>query len=222
MSFCTRTVSVWLSFHPAHLTALEIAALIHTLGFISTLERCVCVCLKEKGWPTSLVISSLQSVRLISSKQLSRLSITPNTLSVLSVLYSTFISSPLFISPFLSAWFRSLHLPTPVLPPFPSFSHLTSPSFVLTLSASVWSMSSFSLPFCFPPLRRRSDQLNVGDYIKSVNGINLTKFRHDEIISLLKNVGERVVLEVEYELPPVCEFTFGYDVHLRLADFYVF
>uniref|UniRef100_A0A8C7JIZ8 Glutamate receptor interacting protein 1 n=1 Tax=Oncorhynchus kisutch TaxID=8019 RepID=A0A8C7JIZ8_ONCKI len=48
-----------------------------------------------------------------------------------------------------------------------------------------------------------SDQLNVGDYIRSVNGINLTKFRHDEIISLLKNVGERVVLEVEFELPPV-------------------
>ncbi|KAG7218930.1 hypothetical protein INR49_019430 [Caranx melampygus] len=53
-------------------------------------------------------------------------------------------------------------------------------------------------------LSRLSDQLNVGDYIRSVNGINLAKFRHDEIISLLKNVGERVVLEVEYELPPVC------------------
>ncbi|XP_072571600.1 glutamate receptor-interacting protein 2 isoform X4 [Paramormyrops kingsleyae] len=51
-------------------------------------------------------------------------------------------------------------------------------------------------------LAARSDQLNVGDYIKSVNGINLTKLRHDEIISLLKNVGERVMLEVEYELPP--------------------
>uniref|UniRef100_A0A673G9W6 Glutamate receptor-interacting protein 2-like n=1 Tax=Sinocyclocheilus rhinocerous TaxID=307959 RepID=A0A673G9W6_9TELE len=50
-------------------------------------------------------------------------------------------------------------------------------------------------------LAARSDQLNVGDYIKSVNGINLTKLRHDEIISLLKNIGERVVLEVEYELP---------------------
>ncbi|XP_076015894.1 glutamate receptor-interacting protein 1 isoform X3 [Genypterus blacodes] len=49
----------------------------------------------------------------------------------------------------------------------------------------------------------RSDQLNVGDYIRSVNGINLSKFRHDEIISLLKNVGERVVLEVEFELPPI-------------------
>ena len=48
----------------------------------------------------------------------------------------------------------------------------------------------------------RSDQLNVGDYIKSVNGINLSKLRHDEIISLLKNIGERVVLEVDYELPP--------------------
>ncbi|NWS38836.1 GRIP1 protein, partial [Probosciger aterrimus] len=55
----------------------------------------------------------------------------------------------------------------------------------------------------------RSDQLDVGDYIKSVNGINLTKFRHDEIISLLKNVGERVVLEVEYELPPVKNFGGG-------------
>lgn len=54
--------------------------------------------------------------------------------------------------------------------------------------------------------RCRSDQLNVGDYIRSVNGINLAKFRHDEIISLLKNVGERVVLEVEYELPPICKY----------------
>uniref|UniRef100_A0A8C5QR94 Glutamate receptor interacting protein 2 n=1 Tax=Leptobrachium leishanense TaxID=445787 RepID=A0A8C5QR94_9ANUR len=51
-------------------------------------------------------------------------------------------------------------------------------------------------------LAARSDQLNIGDYIKSVNGINLTRLRHEEIISLLKNVGERVVLEVEYELPP--------------------
>ncbi|GAA6110337.1 glutamate receptor-interacting protein 2a isoform X1, partial [Tachysurus ichikawai] len=48
-----------------------------------------------------------------------------------------------------------------------------------------------------------SDQLNMGDYIKSVNGINLSKLRHDEIISMLKNIGERVVLEVEYELPPL-------------------
>ncbi|XP_006758384.1 PREDICTED: glutamate receptor-interacting protein 2 isoform X4 [Myotis davidii] len=51
-------------------------------------------------------------------------------------------------------------------------------------------------------LAARSDLLSVGDYIRSVNGIHLTRLRHDEIITLLKNVGERVVLEVEYELPP--------------------
>uniref|UniRef100_A0A8C7KFD5 Glutamate receptor interacting protein 1 n=1 Tax=Oncorhynchus kisutch TaxID=8019 RepID=A0A8C7KFD5_ONCKI len=39
----------------------------------------------------------------------------------------------------------------------------------------------------------RSDQLNVGDYIRSVNGINLTKFRHDEIISLLKKVRRTLI-----------------------------
>lgn len=60
----------------------------------------------------------------------------------------------------------------------------------------VWRIQSSQVVLC------RSDQLNVGDYIKSVNGINLTKLRHEEIISLLKNVGERVLLEVEYELPP--------------------
>ena len=58
---------------------------------------------------------------------------------------------------------------------------------------------------CTGLLSPRSDLLNVGDYIRSVNGIHLTRLRHDEIISLLKNVGERVVLEVEYELPPVCK-----------------
>uniref|UniRef100_A0A8D2KBQ8 Glutamate receptor interacting protein 2 n=1 Tax=Urocitellus parryii TaxID=9999 RepID=A0A8D2KBQ8_UROPR len=44
-------------------------------------------------------------------------------------------------------------------------------------------------------LAARSDLLNVGDYIRSVNGIHLTRLRHDEIITLLKNVGERVLLE---------------------------
>ncbi|XP_060931185.1 glutamate receptor-interacting protein 2-like [Limanda limanda] len=58
-------------------------------------------------------------------------------------------------------------------------------------------------------LAARSDQLNVGDYIKSVNGINLSKLRHDEIISLLKNIGERVVLEVEYELSPFVQSPAG-------------
>ncbi|EHA98687.1 Glutamate receptor-interacting protein 2 [Heterocephalus glaber] len=50
-------------------------------------------------------------------------------------------------------------------------------------------------------LAARSDLLTVGDHIRSVNGIHLARLRHDEIVALLRNVGERVVLEVEYELP---------------------
>uniref|UniRef100_A0A8C5QNZ0 Glutamate receptor interacting protein 2 n=1 Tax=Leptobrachium leishanense TaxID=445787 RepID=A0A8C5QNZ0_9ANUR len=73
------------------------------------------------------------------------------------------------------------------------------PSLQSSLTASVHQSRLIWYFGCFAP---RSDQLNIGDYIKSVNGINLTRLRHEEIISLLKNVGERVVLEVEYELPP--------------------
>lgn len=66
-----------------------------------------------------------------------------------------------------------------------------------------------TIVFAIILIPRRSDQLNVGDYIKSVNGINLTKLRHEEIISLLKNVGERVLLEVEYELPPTGTYMYN-------------
>lgn len=47
-----------------------------------------------------------------------------------------------------------------------------------------------------------SDCLQTGDYIASVNGIKTGKMKHAEIISLLKNVGQTVTLEVEYQLPP--------------------
>ncbi|XP_021364887.1 glutamate receptor-interacting protein 1-like isoform X2 [Mizuhopecten yessoensis] len=47
----------------------------------------------------------------------------------------------------------------------------------------------------------RSDCLEIGDYILSVNGIKTVDMKHDEIISLLRNVGEQVLLEVEYQLP---------------------
>uniref|UniRef100_UPI00358E3A2D glutamate receptor-interacting protein 1-like n=1 Tax=Myxine glutinosa TaxID=7769 RepID=UPI00358E3A2D len=47
----------------------------------------------------------------------------------------------------------------------------------------------------------RSDQLNVGDHIHAVNGIALGRLHHAEIVSLLRNIGGRVCLDVEYELP---------------------
>ena len=51
----------------------------------------------------------------------------------------------------------------------------------------------------------RSDCLEVGDILLSVNGIRTSAMRHDEIISLLKNADENVRLEVEYDLPETGE-----------------
>ena len=42
----------------------------------------------------------------------------------------------------------------------------------------------------------------VGDVIASVNGINTSRLRHEDIINLLKNVGDVLNLGIEYELPP--------------------
>lgn len=50
-------------------------------------------------------------------------------------------------------------------------------------------------------IAQRSDALVVGDFILSVNGIRTVGLKHDEIVNLLKNAGEKVTLEVEYEMP---------------------
>ncbi|KAL8608811.1 hypothetical protein ACOMHN_051416 [Nucella lapillus] len=50
-------------------------------------------------------------------------------------------------------------------------------------------------------IAQRSDALVVGDVILSVNGIRTSGLKHDEIINLLKNAGEKITLEVEYEMP---------------------
>lgn len=50
-------------------------------------------------------------------------------------------------------------------------------------------------------IAHRCDALEVGDFILSVNGIRTSGLRHEEIVNLLKNAGEHVILEVEYEVP---------------------
>ncbi|CAG5111732.1 Oidioi.mRNA.OKI2018_I69.chr2.g6007.t2.cds [Oikopleura dioica] len=51
-------------------------------------------------------------------------------------------------------------------------------------------------------LASRCDLLQVGDIISSVNGINTSRLKHDDIINLLKNVGNVLNLGIDYELPP--------------------
>lgn len=46
-----------------------------------------------------------------------------------------------------------------------------------------------------------SDQLVPGDRIYSVNGINTSRMRPDEVSTLLDNVDESALLEIQYSLP---------------------
>ncbi|KAJ8047083.1 Glutamate receptor-interacting protein 2 [Holothuria leucospilota] len=52
-------------------------------------------------------------------------------------------------------------------------------------------------------IAQRSDLLMVGDFITSVGGVQTANLRHDEVIGLLKNAGNRVKLEIEHEVPPI-------------------
>lgn len=56
-------------------------------------------------------------------------------------------------------------------------------------------------PILIEILYYRSDALLEGDFIVSVNGIKTRDMKHDEVINLLKNTGDQVLLEVEYQLP---------------------
>lgn len=55
-------------------------------------------------------------------------------------------------------------------------------------------------------IAQRSDLLMVGDFITSVGGVQTANLRHDEVIGLLKNAGNRVKLEIEHEVPPIRKF----------------
>lgn len=60
---------------------------------------------------------------------------------------------------------------------------------------------------CLKPdsVAHRCDALTVGDHVVTINGIHINKLRHDEILALLNNAGDRAVLEVQYDLPVVPE-----------------
>ncbi|KAF2351445.1 PDZ domain [Trinorchestia longiramus] len=62
----------------------------------------------------------------------------------------------------------------------------------------------------------RCDKLAVGDYILAVNGCPTEDRPHQEIVALLRNAGNRVSIDIEYETPslqrvsersPKCSFS---------------
>ena len=65
----------------------------------------------------------------------------------------------------------------------------------------------------------RCDALIVGDYITSVNGIRTCRLKHEEIVNLLKNAGNKVILEIEYEIPVTSEFLSNYTIFLTSISY---
>jgi hypothetical protein len=52
----------------------------------------------------------------------------------------------------------------------------------------------------------RSDELQIGDMITSINSLKTFGLKHEEIINLIKTAGDTLILEFEYHLPPWREF----------------
>ncbi|KAK0399663.1 hypothetical protein QR680_003151 [Steinernema hermaphroditum] len=50
----------------------------------------------------------------------------------------------------------------------------------------------------------RCDQLQVGERIRSVNGIAVGELNHDQVLTVLRSAGDRVQLEIEYDLNDGC------------------
>lgn len=64
-----------------------------------------------------------------------------------------------------------------------------------------------------------SDQLVPGDRIYSINGINTSRMRPDDVSTLLDNVDENALLEIQYSLP---EYGKNKSLHYQSQPFQFF
>lgn len=47
----------------------------------------------------------------------------------------------------------------------------------------------------------KADVLETGDILTGINGIKTAGLKHEQIIDLIKQVGEQLTLDIEYDLP---------------------
>lgn len=50
-------------------------------------------------------------------------------------------------------------------------------------------------------LAQKADVLEIGDYLLGINGIKTAGLKHEQVIDLIKQVGDQLTLEIEYDLP---------------------
>jgi C-terminal processing protease CtpA/Prc len=50
-------------------------------------------------------------------------------------------------------------------------------------------------------LAQKADVLDIGDILLGINGIKTAGLKHEQVIDLIKQVGEQLTLDIEYDLP---------------------
>lgn len=50
-------------------------------------------------------------------------------------------------------------------------------------------------------LAQKADVLEIGDVLLGINGIKTAGLKHEQVIDLIKQVGDQLTLDIEYDLP---------------------
>ena len=50
-------------------------------------------------------------------------------------------------------------------------------------------------------IAQKADVLEIGDILLGVNGIKTAGLKHEQVIDIIKQVGDQLSLEIEYDLP---------------------
>lgn len=50
-------------------------------------------------------------------------------------------------------------------------------------------------------LAQKADVLEIGDILLAINGLKTAGLKHEQVIDLIKQVGDQLTLDIEYDLP---------------------
>jgi C-terminal processing protease CtpA/Prc len=50
-------------------------------------------------------------------------------------------------------------------------------------------------------IAQKADVLEIGDIILAINSIKTASLKHEQVIDLIKQVGDQLTLDIEYDLP---------------------
>ena len=57
-------------------------------------------------------------------------------------------------------------------------------------------------------LAQKADVVEIGDVLLGINGIKTAGLKHEQVIDLIKQIGDQLTLDIEYDLTKWRKFTF--------------